>query len=252
MERTLNANIPEEKEKLRRLFRVKKTECEMLAQRGYRLDMVDMMRSDRSFVKINLSGLQDPSLQLSTLLQFRDQQGIFRSRQEFSSIYYHSQDPRIKILVLYLGNEPGKQVAAKDFEIVMEFIQAQAQVADEDNRIRRFILITETGLNPEKSNFVANRTPGYKIEVFLDVELAFNKTKHALAPIETVHIPARLVPQWAQEEKFQPEKAPMVLNIDANAKWYGAEPMDGFQHIIMGTTTETAGYYRICRQTSSK
>jgi len=224
----------------------------MLARRGYRLDSVDMMRSDRSFVRINLSGLQDPTLQLPTLLAFREQQGLFRSRQEFSSIYYHAQDPRIKVMVLYLGNEPGKQVATKDFEIVLEFIQAQAQIKDETQRIRHFILITETGLNSEKSSFVANRTLGYKVEVFLDVELAFNKTGHALAPIETVHIPARLVGQWAQEEQFQPEKAPMVLNIDANAKWYGAEPMDGFQHIIMGTTTDTAVYYRICRQASTK
>lgn len=252
MERALDANNPEEREKLRRLFRVKKTEGEMLARRGYRLDIVDVMKSDRSFVRVNLSGLQDPALQLPTLLEFREKYGLFRSRQEFSSIYYHAQDPKIKVLVLYLGNDPGKQVGTKDFNIFHEFIQAQARIQDETQRIRHFILITETGLNSEKSSFIANRILGYKVEVFLDVELAFNKTKHALAPIETVHIPARMVKWWAQEEQFQPEKAPMVLNVDANAKWYGAEPMDGFQHIIMGTTTDTAVYYRICRQATTK
>ena len=113
------------------------------------------------------------------------------------------------------------------------------------------ILITETGLNSESNNIVTNRTIGYKIEVFLDYELAFARPKHALSPISVKHIHSNQLKQWSQDEHIQPEKLPMVLTIDPISKWFGANPMDGFQYEIMGTTTDTAGYYRIVRQTPS-
>lgn len=242
MEPALDTNIPEQKERLRRLFRVKATETEMMVQRGNRLDLVSMMRSDRNFhpQQIDLTGLRNPTLRPEALLQYRQQTGLFQSRQEFSSVYFSATNPEDRILVLYLGNEPGKQVAKKDFEIVLLFIQTQA--------FRHIILITETGLNSENNNFVINRTLGYKIEVFLDTQLAFNRTKHALAPISTQHIPARQVPQWARDEQIQAEKLPMILNIDILAKWYGANPYDGFQTEVISATNETGIYYRITRQ----
>ena len=70
MEPVLNANIPEQKERLRRLFRVKATETEMMKQRGYRLDAVTMLKNDQRFNPkyINLSGLSNPKLRLEELL----------------------------------------------------------------------------------------------------------------------------------------------------------------------------------------
>lgn len=246
MEAPLDINIPAQKEQLRRLFRVKRTEGEMMLTRGYVLNPVYLMRSDRSFVSANLSWLQDITLPFDTTLQVRQQYGIFLSRQEFSSIYTNADGTK-QILVLYLGNEPGKQVAKKDFQIVHDFIQTA--------QYHNIIIITETGLNPENTNFVRNRTSGYTIEVFTDNMLAFNRTKHALAPISINHIPNtpnnpnNPVSQWAQQEGLQPEKLPMMLNIDTVAQWYGAKPLDIIEGECLGVTTDTAYFARIVRQT---
>lgn len=240
MEAPLDVNNPAQKEQLRRLFRVKSTEGEMMLTRGYVLNPVYLMRSDRSFVSANLSWLQDINIPFDVKLQFRQQYGVFLSRQEFSSVYTNADGTK-QILVLYLGNEPGKQVAKKDFQIVHDFIQTK--------QYHNIILITETGLNPENTNFIRNRTSGYNIEVFLDVEMAFNRTKHALAPISINHIPSSQISQWAQQENLQPEKLPMMLNIDTVAKWYGAHPLDVVDGECMGVTTDTQYFARIVRQT---
>lgn len=239
MEPALNVGIPEQKESLRRLFRIKSTEIIMMNQRGFDTGEVMMLRNNHEFnpQPINLSGLNS-NLQLDHLLEFRQETGMFQSRQEFSSLYKNNTGEQI--LVLYLGNESGKQVAKKDLAIVLGFIQEQ--------KYRHIILITETGLNPESNNLITNRIVGYKIEVFIDTQLAFNITKHALAPISIRHIQAKFISQWAQKEQIQPEKLPMVMNIDSIAKYYGANPFDGFQMEVMGTTTDTAGSYRITRQ----
>ena len=62
MEPTLDANDPIQREQLRRLFRVKRTETEMMAERGYRLDTAHVMRSDRTFVAIDLSTLSNSAI----------------------------------------------------------------------------------------------------------------------------------------------------------------------------------------------
>jgi DNA-directed RNA polymerase subunit H (RpoH/RPB5) len=241
MEPVLNADIPEQKEKLRRLFRVKATEIEMMGDRGYNLRNIYMMRSDQQFnpEPRNLSELRNPTLRLEQLLKFRADYNIFQSRQEFSCLYYRESDTTDQVLVLYLGSEPSKQVSKKDFAIFLSFIQTQLY--------RHIILITENGLNPENNNIVVNRTLGYKIEVFLDKQLAFNTTKHAYSPISIQHIPSKQVPQWAQREGIQADKLPMIMNNDTLAKWFGADPTDGFQLEVLGSTVDSSGYYRIVR-----
>jgi DNA-directed RNA polymerase subunit H (RpoH/RPB5) len=251
MEPILDDNIPEQREILRRLFRVKATETEMMAQRGYRLDSVIMLQQDRNFnpLPLDLSGLSNPSLRFETLLQSRRDSslpktlrdgGRFRSRIEFSSLYVGLNNPQDEVLILYLGSAPGKQVAKDDFDIVYKFIQTQ--------KFRHMILISERGLNPENTNTITNRTIGYKIEVFKDQDLAFNITKHALAPISTVHIPVRQRDQFAQQEGIQPDKLPMIMNDDANCKYFGGLAGDCFMSRVMGATVDTSISYKITRQ----
>ena len=259
MEPPLNPDIPAQRERLRRLFQMKRVEGEMLAQRGYLLNEVYMMRFNRPFEPVDLTRLQNPTLGMSenldeptpshdsayflAMLQFRQETGLFQSRQEFSSIYL-TPDRTQQIVVLYLGNEPGKQVAKKDFDIVNVFIETQ--------RYRNIIIVTETGLNPENTNKVLNRTTGYKIEVFPDSELAFPRIKHGYCPINIRYIPGTDVQRWSQEEQIQAEKLPMMINIDTVGKWYGANPFDVFQCEILGTTTDTTESSRIVRQAPAK
>lgn len=247
MSNTFDLNKPEDREKIRRLFRVKKTEGEMLATRGYTLNEVYLLKNVESYqnepvtyVPYNLSELQSPNLPLETILQLQQKYGFF-SRQSFSSLYYNPNNRQDLVLVLYLNNDPDKVVNKEQFKIVENSIQT--------GKFRHIILITEIGLSPDLDNAIRNNYIGYKIEVFLDIELAFNITKHALVPIKIYHVPAQYVAQWAQSEGLQPDKLPMIQTNDKVAKFYGANSMDGFQFEIMGTTTDTAAYYRIARMT---
>lgn len=246
MENILDPNIPEQREALRKLFRVKATETEMMARRGYRLDSVLMLQRDQSFNQqpLNLTALSSPNIRIESLLQTRKESGRFQSRIEFSSLYVNLANPPDEILVLYLGSAPGKQVAKENFKIVLDFIQASAQTM----RFRNMILISERGLNPENTNTIANRIVGRKIEVFKDQDLAFNITKHALAPIATIRIPVRDRDRFSQEEGLQPDKLPMIMSDDMNAKYYGAVSGDCFISEVMGASTDSNISYKIVRQ----
>lgn len=240
MEAALNPDLPQDREKLRRLFRIKRVEGEMMKERGYTLSEVYLMTSNMDFRVVNLLGLQDPNLPLESLLQFRQQQGLFQSRQEFSGVYFDRERNR-QIIVLYLGNDPGKAVGKKFFKLALDFIKTGVY--------HDIILITETGLNPDASNTI-RQCVGYNIEVFKDSELAFNIRKHALAPIFSNCISSNDVRDWSMEEGItQPEKLPMILDSDPIAKRFGAKPSDVFQHELLGTEYDKLGFYRIVRQT---
>ena len=249
---TLNPNIPIQNEQLRRLFRVKRVEGEMLLKRGFSLQEVyvhtfNMQRKEPEFLqKVDLTFLQDPLFTFEQFLEWRKTTGFFGNRQDFSSIYHKFADDGTRIdgvMVLYLNNEPGKKVKKDQFNIVTTYIQTKTY--------HHFILVTETGLGTNSASFVKDRV-GYIIEVFRDFELAFNRTKHAMAPITVRHIPSAALKEVAAEEGLQPEKLPLIFNTDPLSKWYGAKPLDMFITEIMGTTTDTAGYYRLVRTFNEK
>lgn len=256
MARPLNPEIPNEREQLRRLFLMKRTEVEMVQQRGFNVENVYMLSTSGNYPAVDLSFISDPTLGMlpdetsmdadsayfMEMLQRRQQMQLFQTRQEFSSIYYTSDGQR-RLAVLYLNNEPGKNVSKQYFAIVDTFITQM---------YKEMILITTTGLNPDLSTRVRARMPGYKVEVFLDSELAFNRIKHAYAPINITHIPSKNVAEWGRQESIQPEKLPMMLDTDMVAKWFGATPMDVFQMELLGTSTDTVAYNRIVRMTPAK
>lgn len=229
-------------ESLRRLFRMKRVEGEMMLARGFSLDEVHVMKKDRTWVATNLSGFQHPAATFDDFLRFREASGLFGSREEFSSIYT-TPDKSRKIIVLYLTSEPGKKVAKADFAIVHTFIAAAAY--------RHIILVSENGLNADNSSYVNNRVAGFRIELFLDIDLSFNRTKHALCPIQVRHVPASQVKGYSNEEGIQSEKLPLIYDKDPISKWFGAEPGDVFQEENLSTENDTAGNYRRVRQTPS-
>lgn len=254
MARPLKAELPHEREQLRRLFLMKRTEVEMVQQRGFNIEQVYMFSTSGNYPVMDLSFILDPTLGMLPgeapeesayfleMLQRRQQTGLFQTRQEFSSIYYTS-DLQRRLAVFYLNNEPGKHVSKQYFSIVDTFIT---------QHFKEMILVTTTGLNHKLSTRVCTRMPGYKVEVFLDAELAFNHTKHAYAPINVNHVKSKDVAEWGRQEGVQPEKLPMMLDTDIIAKWFGATPMDVFQMELMGATTDTIGYNRIVRMTPAK
>ncbi len=243
---------PLQKEQLRRLFRVTKVLGKMLADRGFTLSEValhSLVGKTRSFgQRADLSFLQIANLPFETFLEFRRQYNLFGNRQDFSSIYVKkADDGRIldSVVVVYLTNDPKKDVSKTHFEIVRGLI--------EDRVYRHFILITETKLGPDSVRQVKEISiGGYFVEIFKDVELAYDRVNHALAPIEITYVPREQVAAKAADEGIDPKKIPLILNVDPVSKWYGAKPGDLFVTEIMGTTTDTAGYYRTVRSFNEK
>jgi len=245
MELPLNINNSEQLEKLRKLFKVKKTEGEMMKLRGYDLNVVNLLTIEPkiSFMPIDMNWLQEPYLQFSDILKIREDNNIFKNRQEFSSVYMNKATED-KILVLYLGNEPGKQVGTDDFKLFLLFLSLK--------QYHHIIIITETGLNPDKKNYIKTQIGNnYNIEIFFDHELAFNKLKHAYNPLEIVYIPNTdgKPGKYAAKEGLQLNKLPMMLEDDIKAKMYNSKPQGLFMLIQMGLNTETSVMYRLVRQT---
>lgn len=239
----------EQREQLRRLFRVKRIEGEMMLERGFLLNPVYLLEDPDtlSFLPHDLTFLQDTTLTLDQLLAERERRGILKGRQNFSSVYISADQTRM-VVVFYLLNEKGREVKKSGFQIVDQYVSLQEEPGKA--KPKHIILVTETGLRAENDKRVRERFPGYFIEVFLDSEFQRNILKDHLAPIKVKHIPGPQVARWGEEEQIQPEKLPMLLNTDPLAKRFGARPFDGFQEVVLGTTTDTAGFYRICRQSS--
>jgi hypothetical protein len=234
----LNPNIPAEREKLRKLHRVKQNELSMIALRGFPLNHVWMMKADMNFTESNLSEFR--GYDFDTFLQIRGRTGLFQDRTEFSSLYFRP-DTNETLLVIYLNAESGKQVNMKNFEIVKLFIQTQ--------RYHHIIVISELGLNPDNKGYVQDRIAGYKVEEFTDYpHFVMDPLKHKWSPITIKHVPGTQRNEWAQTENLQPEQLPMILTIDALAKRFGAEPYDIFQTVNVGSSVELEGYARIARK----
>ena len=247
----LSADIPDERETLRRLFQIKRTELQMLNTRGYDLSEVVMEINDNP-VKVDLRFMLDDSLGLtdeftddlpyfSYMLEYRNSTGLFASRKDFSAVYPEG------LVVLYLLSKPGKAVSAAEFQVVSKYIQ----LANTSGVFKRFILISKNGLSVDNRSKISDRYSSYPFEHFYDHELGFNRLNHALAPISIKHIPSADVAEWGREEEVQPEKMPMIISQDIVSRWYGASAMDVFQTEIVGSTTDTEGYARIVRMTSA-
>lgn len=234
-----NIDSPVEREKLKRLFRVKKHELIMMQSRGFSLNKVYMMKSDRTFAEFDISIFTSLEYTFEIFLKHRAQLGMFKDRIEFSCAYQHPTTQEL-VLTLYLNAEPGKKVNKENFDIVKAFLQTQ--------QFHHIILISELGIGPDSAGFVEHRIAGYYIEQFMDVEFALDPTKHALAPLTIKHIPSSATEAWSKEERLQPSQLPMELTTDAIAKRYGATSLDVFQMTIVGTTTNEQGYYRTVRK----
>lgn len=237
-------NNAKDRETLRRLYKVKRTEGEMMKQRGYRLDNLSVIDfNTNQFVgPISVEGLQNPNNPLDLILTWAAENGIFQSRKSFSSVYENAEGHQV--LVLYLENSPGKQVDKKGMNIVRTFVSSGV--------VNHIIIITETGLNPNNSSEIKDRITSVKIEVFLDKELAFNHLKHVLAPISIRHIKSEDAAKWAAAEGVTRDQLPLIFNTDTISKYYAAKPLDIMEYELLGTNTETMGYYRVVRPAPSQ
>lgn len=232
-------------ESLRRLLVVKRTELEMVRDRGVDVSTGELM-VDGSFTPVDLSFMLDPSAtpESRAVQSFRDETGYLAGRESFTALYpKHDASGNVtgRLLVVYLTSSPGKKVSRDHFQLVNAFVL---------EGYKQFVLVSENGLNADAKSQITSRMPSCKFETFLDVELAFNPTKHSLAPIRITHVPSSGVSEWAEKERVTPTELPLILETDIIARWYGARPYDVFQSELLGTTTDTMGYNRMVRKSN--
>src|SRR5579875_49407 len=240
----------EEREILRRLFKVKQTEGEMMKERGYRLDRVHQMtiqNNNISFYTLINPEFYNLDYTFDKFLEFRSTSNLFRSRLEFSCLYESPNDPQDRVIVLYITNQPSKKSSKEDINILFYFIKDQ----NPDNKVKHFILISETGIQPTQMTTINNQISGYNIEIFRDENLAFNYSKHAYCPIDVKLVKNKDVKKWEEEEGLVSSQLPLILDTDPLSLWYNAKSLDVFQTRILGMETDEAIYYRIVRKNNA-
>ena len=240
MDILLDSNISQDREKLRRLFRVKQTELELLRIRDFNIkkcDILSIQNRDFTLIPLNIEKFLD--FTFDDFLSFREEHKLFKSRLEFSAKYVHSITNE-NIMILYLYSEGNKKVNKSDTEIVYIFVK---------KGYKHLLLITENGLgNPSINTSILSSN----IEIFLDEDLAFNRTKHAYAPIHVDHITASNVNEWSEKEQLNANKLPIILTDDIISKYYGGKPMDIFQYELMSPSSDRMIYYRNVRTMTGK
>lgn len=238
MATVLDPNVPAQREQLRRLFRIKRNELEMMKLRGYSLNPAAIPK-DGQYKSFDLESFTKPSLTFDQFLAFRSQTGYFGNRIDFSAIYQHKLTGE-QIIVLYLTSGTGRKIDKAAFSIVETLIARQ--------QFKKFIIISEAGLGPTQQKFIENCTAGYSIEDFTDLKFAYDPLKHAFSPIEIKYILPSETNEWAKVEEIQPGQLPLILTTDPIAERYGAAPLGVFQTVIPSKTSGEEGYYRITRK----
>jgi len=265
---------PDDRERLRRLFRIKRTELEMMRDRGFDISQVFILtnfsiaserRGQPVEAKTQFSPavdcrpLTDIRFDFNQFLEFRQIHSLFNSRILFTSLYTSTLDGS-RTLVMYLESEPGKQVVKDGLQLLLQLIY------EKQLRGMAILLIAENGIHPGSVSIILEQTAGYDISIFFDKFFAVNPTKHAFAPINAKlirKIPGEISPdgkvgpdsieKWAAEEGIKPSNLPLIFSdSDPLAKYYGAKNGDIFELEVLSKANDVSGYYRLCFKTPAK
>ncbi len=244
---TLNPENKKDREKLRRLFLVKKTELQMILDRGFSIVYSHALHFDRSqisFTSLNYEFMLNPNLTFEEFLEWRNKNtnGVFKTRENFSSIYYKNvqnaqgQTFILPLLVMYLDS-PAHDKTTGAYMMKLNKMM-------ETTKYHNIILITEQGLSTKEINRLKTSTAGITFTYFQDSDLAFNRTKFALAPIRVIYYEPNQVPRFEEEEQLSFKQLPFITSNDLLSKWYGATSGGVFTELIMGVETSSEVFYR--------
>ena len=266
MDPDLDVTNPNHIETLRRLYKVHINVIKMMDRMGYDISAGAVFfqyanksigLSMRSMVDFLDPGLYpnlltgNPGNPGSSILETNYNAGYFRSRQKFSTIFTRRgtemvlyKGPRApletknQIAVIYLSSDKNKDVNQNDFRVVDVYARQFS--------IRNFILISEYGLNSARMKYIKGQE-GTDYTLFLDVELAFDRTKHALVPLYTRVTKAADVATFEKEEDINSKKLPLIIEDDAYGRLLGIKKGDVLTNVVMGTAFEKDIFYELTR-----
>lgn len=237
---------------LRRLYKIHMNVLKMLDRIGYdisqSLTFANYIGKNVGLSNVNLSQFIEPGFYINVnqhIATYYNSFGLFQNRNKFSAIFikkgtiYNPQNTSNQMAVLYLSNEKDKLVNIKDFRLVDLFIQ--------QFNIKNIIIISENGLNSNRINYINEQQQGIDFTLFQDIEFAYDKTKHALCPIETQIIKANKTLEFESKEELNTKTLPLIFEADSYGKLYGIKKGDIVQDIVMGETFEKKLFYMLTR-----
>lgn len=189
---------------MEKLFQIKKTQIEMLQDRGYdvsrELPILDMTVA----VFIQLYSDYTTTNRVSI-------------REALRQIY---QSPTgSSILVYYLESQDGKKIGTELANIFLTYLKA--------SNVRHVILITDTALGSHAQDQFKN-LPLYRIEHFLETEMMYNPKKHFLVPRHEL-MTEEEAKEFYETNRFKPSQLPNMFVTDRMARYYGAIPGQTFR-----------------------
>lgn len=194
---------------VRRLFRARRTCCEILTDRGYLLPPQEKTEGFAEFVQ-----------------RFNENE---QSRSRMLLIASHKADPEAKVIV-YFADET-KKTGVKPIRELTERM--------EERNIHRAILVTQNVLTAFAKDAIAEAAPRHIIEYFMESELLVNITKHELVP---KHVP--LTPeekqQLLQRYRVKEVQLPRIQVADPVSRYFG---LSRGQVVKIIRPSETAGRY---------
>lgn len=192
----------------RRLYRVHRTVCEMLQDRGYLLN-----EETSSMTLLAFSERVDNSDDI---------------RKGLAIVAPHSKNAQEVIRVIFPSEE---KVGVKSIKDARAFMQ--------DRQIQRGIVVIQQGLSPFAKTAIAATDDGIIMEHFTETELLVNITKHELVPKHTImskEDQAKLLKRY----KLKNHQLPRIQVNDPIARYYG---MTKGTVVKIVRPSETAGRY---------
>lgn len=207
---------------MEKLFQVKKTQIEMLQDRGYDVS-AELPILSTTFESFN-----------RTYTDYATANGL-TIREVLRQIYHKGNE---KILVYYIESIDGKNIGIDLAKIFISYLTSV--------KVLNAILISDQPINSNvQTEF--NSLPMYKISVFLENELMYNPTKHFLVPRHELLTEAE-ARDFYRTNRFKPSQLPNMFVTDRIARHYGAKPGDTFRiyqkSMVNDSMTEMSVSYR--------
>lgn len=196
-----------------RLFRVRKTCLEMLNDRGYLIGQDDLEETRDTFTQ---KFSEEPK---------RDDLTLLAPKQE---------DPTDQMFVFFPNED---KVGVKTVKTYAERMKSEG--------VTRALMVVQANLTPFAKQAVGEMHSKYHMEVFQELELLINITRHVLVPKHML-LDAAEKKTLLDRYKVRDTQLPRIQHSDPVARYYG---MQRGQVVRIVRPSETAGRYvtyRLC------
>lgn len=193
---------------MQRLFDVKKTQIQMVRDRGYIIpedELKLLSGSLRNFV---------------THITLMNGQGNFTARGSLTRIYHNDNNG---LMLVYYGNlTGGKQISIEEirkYEAIINDLRIKEEQGDKT--LNESILIVDHPISSTANNHINNDINlKVKNQIFQDSDICYNPTHHILVPIH-IKLTEEQKSEKLRELMVDVNKLPIMLNTDPIARYYG-------------------------------